>query len=43
MSNDRSDALRILIVEDEFFIALDLQAMAEDEGHTVLATATSAS
>ena len=43
MSNDRPDALRILIVEDEFFIALDLQAMAEDEGHTVLATATSAS
>jgi two-component system, response regulator PdtaR len=43
MSSGRPDPLRILIVEDEFFIALDLQAIAEGEGHAVLAIATSAS
>lgn len=34
--------MRILIVEDEFFIALELQAIAESDGHIVLAVATSA-
>lgn len=28
-------SLRVLIVEDEFFIALDLQDQVEDLGHTV--------
>lgn len=34
--------LRVLIVEDEFFIALDLQAILEADGHQVLGVATSA-
>lgn len=34
--------LRVVIVEDEFFIALDLQAILEADGHQVLAVATSA-
>jgi CheY-like chemotaxis protein len=31
-------SLRVLIVEDEFFIALDLQDQVEDLGHVVTAT-----
>lgn len=42
MSDDQTDPLRVLIVEDEFFIALDLQTITEAEGHVVLAMATSA-
>ena len=34
--------LKILIVEDEFFIALDNQAQVEDLGHTVVGIAASA-
>lgn len=34
--------LRILIVEDEFFIALDTEEQAKGLGHTVVGTAVSA-
>jgi two-component system, response regulator PdtaR len=34
--------LRILIVEDEFFIALDVQALVEAMGHSVVGIAVSA-
>jgi two-component system, response regulator PdtaR len=34
--------LKVLIVEDEFFIALDNQAQVEDLGHTVVGIAASA-
>ena len=42
MSNRNSTPLRVLIVEDEFFIALDIQAILEADGHQVLGVATSA-
>jgi len=37
-----AQALRVLIVEDEFFIALDTQAQVEALGHTVVGMAVSA-
>lgn len=40
-ANDAA-ALRILIVEDEFFIALDIHAQVEALGHTVIGVAVSA-
>ena len=42
MSDNISKSLRVLIVEDEFFIALDIQAILEADGHSVLGVATSA-
>ena len=33
-----SDALRFMIVDDEMIIALDLESMLEDLGHTVVET-----
>jgi two-component SAPR family response regulator len=33
-----SDTLRFMIVDDEMIIALDLEAMLEDLGHTVVET-----
>jgi CheY-like chemotaxis protein len=41
VANDAA-ALRILIVEDEFFIALDIHAQVEALGHTVVGVAVSA-
>jgi CheY-like chemotaxis protein len=45
MARDDSDLdvrpLRILIVEDEFFISLDMQNMLQSLGHTVLGIAVS--
>ena len=38
-SNAKSRGLRILVVEDEAIIALELEAMLEDLGHEVLAIA----
>jgi CheY-like chemotaxis protein len=38
-SNVKSRGLRILVVEDEAIIALELEAMLEDLGHEVLAIA----
>jgi CheY-like chemotaxis protein len=35
-------SLRVLIVEDEFFISLDMQNMLQALGHTVVGTAVSA-
>ena len=37
-----SQSLRVLIVEDEFFIALDTRALVTDLGHTVVGVAVSA-
>jgi CheY-like chemotaxis protein len=37
-----ADHLKVLIVEDEFFIALDVQAHVEALGHTVVGMAVSA-
>jgi CheY-like chemotaxis protein len=42
MSDRASKPLRILIVEDEFFIALDIQAILEADGHSVVGVAVSA-
>ena len=42
MTDNISKSLRVLIVEDEFFIALDIQAILEADGHSVLGVATSA-
>ncbi len=42
MSDSTSRSLKVLIVEDEFFIALDIQAILEADGHNVLGVATSA-
>lgn len=39
MSHDQT--LRVLIVEDEALLAMDLEAVIEDEGHTVVAEAAS--
>ena len=36
------NSLRILIVEDEFFIALDVEEQAKSLGHTVVGIATTA-
>jgi hypothetical protein len=41
-SGTRPAAKRILIVEDEFFIALDAQEQVEALGHTVVGIAISA-
>ena len=38
----RPEGLRIMIVEDEFFIALDIEAQVAALGHVVIATAVSA-
>lgn len=41
---DRSDAARsllVLVVEDDFLIAMDVEMMLEQEGHRVLGPATS--
>lgn len=42
--SERAEArtLRVLIVEDEFFISLDVQALLQGMGHTVVAIAVSA-
>lgn len=34
-----SDAMSVLIVEDEMLLAMDIEAMVEDSGHKVLAEA----
>lgn len=39
---DETQALRVLIVEDEFFISLDTKALVEALGHTVAGIAVSA-
>ncbi len=36
------NSLRILVVEDEFFIALDVEEQAKSLGHTVVGIATTA-
>lgn len=36
-----TDILRVLIVEDEMLLAMDMEAMVEDSGHHVLAEAAS--
>jgi CheY-like chemotaxis protein len=38
---EMSDQMDVLIVEDELLLAMDIEAMVEDSGHTVLAEATS--
>ena len=35
-------SLRVLVVEDEFFISLDTKALLQSMGHTVVAIAVSA-
>lgn len=37
------DRLRVLIVEDEFMLAMALEALLEDEGHVVVGLASSSS
>ena len=36
-------ALKVVIVEDDALIAMDVESFVEDAGHTVVATATTAS
>lgn len=36
-----NDAMRVLIVEDEMLLAMDMEAMIEDSGHEVLGNAAS--
>jgi len=36
-----TDVMRVLIVEDEVLLAMDIEAMVEDSGHHVLAEAAS--
>ncbi len=40
---DRAKPLRILIVEDEFLIALELECLLQDAGHDVVGIAASSS
>ncbi|MEH3148110.1 MAG: response regulator [Methylobacterium frigidaeris] len=36
-----TDGLRVLVVEDEVFVALELECMLEEAGHSVVGTAAS--